>query len=114
MKELSLNILDIVENSIKAEAELVKIEISESDELLSITITDDGTGMDEETLRSVTDPFYTTRTTRKVGMGMSWMQLYPCHRPSLFPQFRRTMTCLLPWPLQCWHPDVYCRYKSLR
>ena len=57
MKELSLNILDIVENSTKAKAELVKIEIFESDELLSITITDDGTGMDEETLRSVTDPF---------------------------------------------------------
>ena len=45
MKELSLNILDIVENSTKAKAELVKIEIFESDELLSITITDDGTGM---------------------------------------------------------------------
>ena len=75
MKELSLNILDIVKNSTKAEAELVKIEISESDELLSITITDDGTGMDEETLRSVTDPFYTTRTTRKVGMGIPLFRL---------------------------------------
>ena len=75
MKELSLNILDIVENSTKAKAELVKIEIFESDELLSITITDDGTGMDEETLRSVTDPFYTTRTTRKVGMGIPLFRL---------------------------------------
>ena len=75
MKELSLNILDIVENSTKAEAELVKIEISESDELLSIIITDNGTGMDEETLRSVTDPFYTTRTTRKVGMGIPLFRL---------------------------------------
>ena len=75
MKELSLNILDIVENSTKAKAELVKIEIYESDELLSITITDDGTGMDEETLKSVTDPFYTTRTTRKVGMGIPLFRL---------------------------------------
>lgn len=75
MKELSLNILDIVENSTKAKAELVKIEIYESDELLSIIITDNGTGMDEETLRSVTDPFYTTRTTRKVGMGIPLFRL---------------------------------------
>ena len=75
MKELSLNILDIVENSTKAKAELVKIEIYESDELLSITITDNGTGMNEETLKSVTDPFYTTRTTRKVGMGIPLFRL---------------------------------------
>ena len=69
MKELSLNILDIVENSTKAEAELVEIAIVEDKCSLTITITDDGSGMTEETLRSVSDPFYTTRTTRKVGMG---------------------------------------------
>lgn len=70
MKELSLNILDIAENSTKAKAELVKIEILESTDTLCITITDDGTGMTEETLSSVANPFYTTRTTRKVGMGI--------------------------------------------
>ena len=70
MKELSLNILDIVENSTKAKAELVEIAISETEELLIIRITDNGTGMTEQTLLSVTDPFYTTRTTRKVGMGI--------------------------------------------
>ena len=70
MKELSLNILDITENSTKAKAELVFIEIFESDDLLRITITDNGTGMNDETLLSVADPFYTTRTTRKVGMGL--------------------------------------------
>lgn len=70
MKELSLNILDITENSTKAKAELIEISISETDELLTITISDDGTGMSEETLKSVSDPFYTTRTTRKVGMGI--------------------------------------------
>nr|MBE6545640.1 sensor histidine kinase [Oscillospiraceae bacterium] len=70
MKELSLNILDIAENSTKAKAELVEIAIFESDDSLVIRITDDGTGMTEETLSSVTDPFYTTRTTRKVGMGI--------------------------------------------
>lgn len=70
MKELSLNILDIAENSIKAEAEIIKIEITEENELLTIRISDDGLGMTEETLHAVSDPFYTTRTTRKVGMGI--------------------------------------------
>ena len=70
MKELSLNILDITENSTKAGAELILIEILEEDEALRITITDNGFGMSEETLLSVADPFYTTRTTRKVGMGI--------------------------------------------
>ncbi len=70
MKELSLNILDITENSTKAKAELVKIEILESDEQLCIRITDNGVGMNKETLLSVSNPFYTTRTTRKVGMGI--------------------------------------------
>ena len=70
MKELSLNILDIVENSTKAKAELISVEINEADTLLTIKITDDGVGMSDEILRSVSDPFYTTRTTRKVGMGI--------------------------------------------
>ena len=70
MKELSLNILDIAENSTKANASLVEIRISEASNQLTITISDDGTGMKEETLLSVSNPFYTTRTTRKVGMGI--------------------------------------------
>lgn len=70
MKELSLNILDIVENSTKAKAENVEITITETSDSLTIKIKDDGTGMSEQTLLSVSDPFYTTRTTRKVGMGI--------------------------------------------
>lgn len=70
MKELSLNILDITENSTKAKAEFVKIEIVENTTTLTIRISDDGIGMNNETLLSVSDPFYTTRTTRKVGMGI--------------------------------------------
>ena len=70
MKELSLNILDITENSTKAKAELILIDIIEKADTLTIKISDNGTGMTEETLRSVSDPFYTTRTTRKVGMGI--------------------------------------------
>ena len=74
MKELSLNILDIAENSTKAKASLVEILISETNDTLSIVIKDDGTGMTEEILESVKNPFYTTRTTRKVGMGIPLLQ----------------------------------------
>lgn len=70
MKELSLNILDITENSVKAMATLTEIEITEKDSELTITVTDNGTGMTPEVLSSVTDPFYTTRTTRRVGLGL--------------------------------------------
>lgn len=75
MKELSLNILDIAENSVKAEAKLTEISIEETDESLILTITDNGCGMTEETLKTVTDPFYTTRTTRKVGMGLPLLKM---------------------------------------
>lgn len=75
MKELSLNILDIAENSVKAGASLTEIHISETDDTVVITITDNGCGMTEEILKSVTDPFYTTRTTRKVGMGLPLLKL---------------------------------------
>lgn len=70
MKELSLNVLDITENSVKAGATLISIELTEKKNLLSITVTDNGCGMSEETVRTVTDPFYTTRTTRRVGLGI--------------------------------------------
>ena len=70
MKELSLNILDITENSVKAKATLVAISIIDEGDTLTISISDNGTGMTEEILRSVCDPFYTTRTTRRVGMGI--------------------------------------------
>ena len=75
MKELSLNILDISENSVKAGATLTEIILDENDDILLITIQDNGCGMDEKTLKSVTDPFYTTRTTRKVGMGLPLLKL---------------------------------------
>ena len=74
MKELSLNILDITENSVKAKADLVYITLDETEETLSISVTDNGTGMTEKTLKEVKNPFYTTRTTRKVGMGIPLFQ----------------------------------------
>ncbi len=75
MKELSLNILDIAENSLKAGAALTEISIDENAETLILTITDNGSGMTDEILKTVTNPFYTTRTTRKVGMGLPLLKL---------------------------------------
>lgn len=72
MRELSLNVMDIAQNSIKAGATLTAIRITESarEDILSITVTDNGCGMTPEQVKSVIDPFYTTRTTRKVGLGV--------------------------------------------
>jgi len=70
MKELSLNILDIAENSTKAGATLTEILIDESDEKITITIRDNGCGMTQETVKAAQNPFYTTRTTRSVGLGI--------------------------------------------
>ncbi len=75
MKELSLNILDITENSVKAGATLTEIIIDETPESLTITIKDNGCGMSDEVERAVTNPFYTTRTTRKVGLGIPLLKL---------------------------------------
>lgn len=75
MKELSLNILDIAENSVKARATLTEILLTETDDQLELVIRDDGCGMTEEVVRGVTDPFYTTRTTRKVGLGLPLLKL---------------------------------------
>ena len=76
MKELSLNILDVAKNSVSAGASLIEVSLSEdSDGILTLIIKDDGCGMSEETLRGVTDPFYTTRTTRKVGMGLPLLKM---------------------------------------
>ncbi len=75
MKELSLNILDITENSVKAGATLTEISIIESGDTLTLTIKDDGCGMSDEVLKTVENPFYTTRTTRKVGLGIPLLKM---------------------------------------
>lgn len=73
MKELSLHILDITQNSIRAEAQLVNLVIVESlaNNELTIIIEDNGCGIPADMLHHITDPFVTTRTTRKVGLGLS-------------------------------------------
>lgn len=75
MKELSLNILDIAGNSVKAEATEITIALHETDDTLKITISDDGFGMTAEKTARVTDPFFTSRTTRKVGLGIPFFKL---------------------------------------
>ncbi len=76
MKELSLHILDIVQNSIQAKASHIEIFIEEdlSINRLRISIKDDGIGMDQDTLQKVIDPFFTSRTTRKVGLGIPFFK----------------------------------------
>jgi len=73
MRELSLHISDILENSRTAEADLIKLFIEENPKknLLKIEIIDNGTGISAEKLENITDPFVTSRTTREVGLGLS-------------------------------------------
>ncbi len=72
MRDWSLHLLDLAENSLRAGAGLVSLGVSlEEDGRLIITLSDDGCGMGPELLRAVTSPFATTRSTRKVGMGLA-------------------------------------------
>ena len=75
MQELSMNVLDIAENSVRAGASLIEIELLLEGANLAITIRDNGCGMSEETVRKVTDPFTTSRTTRKVGLGLPFYKM---------------------------------------
>lgn len=71
-----MNVLDVAENSTRARASLVQISV-EADTVrdrLTITIADDGCGMTPEQVAQVTDPFYTSRTTRKVGLGVPFFK----------------------------------------
>lgn len=74
MRDLSLHLLDLAQNSIKAGASLVSIRLTVDEAgWLTMTLADDGCGMGEELLQRVTSPFATTRTTRKVGLGIPMM-----------------------------------------
>jgi len=72
MIELSLHILDITENAVRAKARHVLISITEDriNDRLTMKIRDDGTGMPEKYLKRVLDPFYTTKKVRRVGLGL--------------------------------------------
>jgi DNA mismatch repair ATPase MutL len=76
MEDLSLHVLDVVENAIRAGARQVRIRVDEAParDYLEIRITDDGPGMDGRTLRSAVDPFFTTKSNRKVGLGLALLE----------------------------------------
>lgn len=73
MEDLSLHILDVAENSIRAQAKsiTIKIEENKAKDLLSLDIIDDGEGMNQSTLQRAVDPFFTTQKSRRFGLGLS-------------------------------------------
>lgn len=77
MTEISLNVLDVVNNCVRANATLIEITIEASTikDRLCITIKDNGCGMSEEQMLKVSDPFFTTRNTRKVGLGIPFFKM---------------------------------------
>jgi hypothetical protein len=76
MKDLSLHILDIVENSVKAESKNIEISINENinADRLTLCIKDDGNGIKKEMLNSVSDPFVTTKKNKRIGLGLSLLK----------------------------------------
>jgi len=78
MKSIALHILDIAQNSIRAGASEITIKVrdSETDDIIMITITDNGSGIPEKYIGRVTDPFFTTRTTRKTGFGLPLLKFH--------------------------------------
>ena len=77
MTEISLNILDVAQNSVRADATLIaiRVEVDTVKDLLTVVIKDDGCGMTKEQIKKVEDPFFTTRTTRKVGLGVPFFKM---------------------------------------
>lgn len=75
MEDLSLHILDIAENALNASATLIEIEIEEQEnqDLLVITICDNGTGMESSALERALDPFYTTKKGKRIGLGLPFL-----------------------------------------
>jgi hypothetical protein len=72
LREIALHLLDIAENSIAAGASSIEVSVEEDleNDRLKIAVQDNGRGIDEQILAQVTDPFVTTRTTRKIGLGI--------------------------------------------
>ncbi|MBC8617962.1 ATP-binding protein [Parabacteroides faecis] len=73
MNTLTFHITDIASNSVRAGATRISLEITIHEDHTTVRITDNGCGMDAETVSRITNPFYTTRTTRKVGLGIPFL-----------------------------------------
>lgn len=75
MDELSLYVLDITMNSVRAGADTIGITLDEAGEWLDFSVSDNGCGMTEEQVKRLSDPFFTTRKTRKVGLGIPFLTM---------------------------------------
>ena len=75
MKEIALHALDIIQNSLAAEASRLQITLDEAGDEITFTVADNGRGMSPELLARVSDPFTTTRTTRKMGLGIPLLRM---------------------------------------
>lgn len=75
MEEFSLYVLDITMNSVRAGADKIGITLEEKDGMLRFTVTDNGCGMTDETVKKLSDPFFTTRKTRGVGLGVPFLKM---------------------------------------
>ena len=74
MDEFSLYVLDITMNSVRAGADTILISLMEEDDWLTFSVTDNGCGMSKEQVEKLSNPFFTTRKTRKVGLGIPMMK----------------------------------------
>ncbi len=76
MRDISMHILDIIGNSVRAKASLIEVSVIENtkEDSLVLRVKDDGCGMDEKTIQNALDPFFTSRKTRKVGLGIPLLQ----------------------------------------
>lgn len=76
MREIALHILDIAQNSVRARADLIRVRLAvdSSADVLEVEVADNGCGMDPEMAATATDPFVTSRTTRRIGLGLSLLQ----------------------------------------
>ncbi len=75
MEEFSLYVLDITMNSVRAGASEIDVMLEESGDILTFTVKDNGCGMSEEMVKNLSDPFFTTRKTRKVGLGIPFLKM---------------------------------------
>lgn len=75
MKDLSLYILDITMNSVRAGADKIEVVLSEENNVLTLRIKDNGCGMTQDQIEHLSDPFFTTRKTRKVGLGVPFLRM---------------------------------------
>ncbi len=121
MTEIALNVLDVAQNSVRAQANLISIRVlaDTKKDLMDIVIEDNGCGMTKEQIAHVTDPFFTTRTTRRVGLGVPFFKysaectggsfeivskvgMVPGYRPGMCCQVL-TVCRLVIWRERCTH-----------